>query len=415
VKTGFIELVLRKPEINIGTLGHVDHGKTSLVKALTGVFTSRYSKEIARNITIKLGYAMMSVYKCNTCDPPYNYFTRATCPKGHTCEFVRSISFIDAPGHEVLMTTMLSGAAIMDGALLIIAANEDCPQPQTREHLYAAKVLGLEKILVIQNKVDLVDRETAIQNQKQIAQFLSEAGYGQSPVIPVSAERSLNIDILMWALEEYFPNPKRDPNAQLRMPIIRSFNVNRPGVPLEQINGGVVGGSITSGKLSLGDRILISPGWLRGTSPNYSNLLLESTVGSIMFDGASLDEANAGGLIAVGTSLDPALAKNDRLSGSILSPSDNPLPVVRALGLELELFEKLLGTESLQEVKPVSVGEKLNLNVGVGTSRGTITSKKGKIAELNLEIPIVAQIGQRATVSRLFERRWRLIGYGKVV
>jgi len=408
-------LSLRKPEINIGTLGHVDHGKTSIVKALTGIFTSRYSKEMTRNITIKLGYAMMSVYRCTTCEPPYNYFTRETCPKGHRCEFIRSISFVDAPGHEVLMTTMLSGAAIMDGALLVIAADEDCPQPQTREHLYAAKVLGLEKILVIQNKIDLVDRENAIRNRRQITQFLLEAGYGNSLIIPVSAERVLNIDILLWALERYFPNPVRDRRAPLEMPIIRSFNVNRPGVSLEEIRGGVIGGSITNGKLRIGDEILISPGLIRGTAPNYSNVVLKSSVRSVMFDGTPLDEADAGGLIAIGTSLDPALTKNDRLSGSVVSLSGNPLPVSRSLKLELNLFEKLLGSESLQQVKPVFMGEKLNLNVGVGTSRGTVTWKKGGEVELKLELPIVARIGQRATVSRLVERRWRLIGYGKVI
>ncbi|HUW49270.1 MAG TPA: GTP-binding protein, partial [Patescibacteria group bacterium] len=133
----------RQPEINIGTIGHVDHGKTTLVQALTGVWAARHSEELKRGITIKLGYADMPIYKCSKCEPPKNYTTEPTCPGcGTKAVFVRAISFVDAPGHEALMATMLSGAAIMDGALLVIAADEPCPQPQTREHLAAADATG---------------------------------------------------------------------------------------------------------------------------------------------------------------------------------------------------------------------------------------------------------------------------------
>ncbi len=136
----------RQPEINIGTIGHVDHGKTTLVQALTGVWASRHSEELKRGITIKLGYADMPVYKCPSCEPPKNYSTKPVCPYcGSKTVFVRAVSFVDAPGHEALMATMLSGAAIMDGAILVIAADEPCPQPQTREHLAAAEVIGIKK------------------------------------------------------------------------------------------------------------------------------------------------------------------------------------------------------------------------------------------------------------------------------
>jgi len=139
----------KQPEANIGTIGHVDHGKTTLVKALTGVWASRHSEELKRGITIKLGYADLPIYKCPKCETPKQYSTKPSCPYCNSeAEFIRAVSFVDAPGHEALMATMLSGAAIMDGAILVIAADEPCPQPQTREHLAAAEVVGVKNIII---------------------------------------------------------------------------------------------------------------------------------------------------------------------------------------------------------------------------------------------------------------------------
>ena len=123
-------------EINIGMVGHVDHGKTTLTQALTGKWTDQHSEELKRGISIKLGYADAEFYRVTdkdnvtyTSEPNLKNF------KNTKNEHLRTVSFVDAPGHETLMAVMLSGAAIMDAAILIIAANEKCPQPQTREHL----------------------------------------------------------------------------------------------------------------------------------------------------------------------------------------------------------------------------------------------------------------------------------------
>ncbi len=130
-----------QPEINIGMVGHVDHGKTTLVKALSGIWTDTHSEEIKRGITIRLGYANAAFYKCEKCKK-LGLSPKCSC-KGKA-KLLRKVSFVDAPGHESLMATMLSGATIMDGAILLIAANEKCPQPQTREHLMALKISGIK-------------------------------------------------------------------------------------------------------------------------------------------------------------------------------------------------------------------------------------------------------------------------------
>ncbi|MDD1764795.1 MAG: GTP-binding protein, partial [Candidatus Methanomethyliaceae archaeon] len=145
----------RQPECNIGLTGHVDHGKTTLVAALSGVWAAHHSEELKRGITIKLGYADTVFRKCPKCALPECYTTKKTCPiHGEETEFLRKVSFVDAPGHESLMATMLSGAALMDGAILIISAAEECPQPQTREHLVALDIIGVKDIVVVQNKID---------------------------------------------------------------------------------------------------------------------------------------------------------------------------------------------------------------------------------------------------------------------
>ena len=146
-----------QPEINIGMIGHVDHGKTTLTQRLTGKWADEHSEELKRGISIKLGYADAAFYKCPKCKDPACYCVKNKCPKcGSTAELLRVVSFVDAPGHETLMAIMLSGAAIMDGAVLVIAANELCPQPQTREHLAALDISGIKNIVIVQNKIDLV-------------------------------------------------------------------------------------------------------------------------------------------------------------------------------------------------------------------------------------------------------------------
>src|SRR4030066_1388927 len=193
----------RQPELNIGTIGHVDHGKTTLVQALTGVWASRHSEELKRGITIKLGYADLPIYKCPKCETPKNYSTQPVCPNC-TSEpvFVRAISFVAAPGHEALMATMLSGAAIMDGAILVIAADEPCPQPQTREHLAAADVIGIKNIIIAQNKVDIVDEKRVHKNYDEIKKFVKGTVAEDAPIIPISAQRRVNIHVLLQAMEE---------------------------------------------------------------------------------------------------------------------------------------------------------------------------------------------------------------------
>ena len=237
-----------QPEINIGLAGHVDHGKTTLTKALSGVWTDRHSEEIKRGISIRLGYADTALYKCPKCPEPECYTVKNTCDHcGGEAKFLRAISFVDSPGHETLMAVMMSGAAIMDGAILVIAANEECPQPQTREHLMALNGLDIKNLIIVQNKVDLVKREEAIKNYNQIKEYSTHILGFEPTVIPISAQQKVNIDLLLEAIEELVKTPKRDLKTDPEMFVARSFDVNKPGTEIEKLKGGVIGGAIIKG------------------------------------------------------------------------------------------------------------------------------------------------------------------------
>src|SRR5215469_6536296 len=200
------EIIARQATINIGTIGHVAHGKSTVVKAISGVQTVRFKSEQERNITIKLGYANAKIYKCDNprCPRPTCYRSfksdkeidpaceREGC--SGTYRLLRHVSFVDCPGHDILMSTMLSGAAVMDAALLLIAGNESCPQPQTSEHLAAIEIMKLDKIIILQNKVDLMKEENALSHYQSIIKFIRGTVADGSPIIPISAQLKFNID-----------------------------------------------------------------------------------------------------------------------------------------------------------------------------------------------------------------------------
>ena len=397
------------PEVNVGMVGHVSHGKTTLTQALTGKLTLTHSEELKRGITIRLGYADATFYKCE--NGHYGSFEKCkTCFKD--CEPVRTVSFIDAPGHETLMATVLSGAKLMDGAILLIAANEKCPQPQTREHLAALEVVGIKNVVIVQNKIDLVTKEEAMENYKKIKNFVKGTCLENAPIIPVSAQQMLNIDALIQAIEQIIPTPVRDENKNLRMFVARSFDINKPGASVNKLVGGIVGGSIIAGKMKIGDEIVIRPG-IRIDS-KYRQLVTKVT--GLQKAGKNLDEANVGGLLGVMTNLDPYLTKSDSLVGCVVSHAGKEPVVHESLELEVKILKCVFGEDS-KEVKISGIKEKEDLLISVGTARsiGTVmSSRKNKIG-MRLKLSVVAEKGDRIALSRQIAGRWRLIGYGTVI
>lgn len=396
------------PEINIGLVGHVDHGKTTLTEALTGKWTDTHSEELKRGVTIKLGYADVTFYKCKKCK---SYGTIKKCASCFSsCKILRTVSFVDAPGHETLMATVLAGAAIMDGAILVIAANEPCPQPQTSEHLTALDIAGIKNLVVIQNKIDLVSKEEALKNYEQIKNFLQDTIAANAPIIPVSAQQRINLDVVIEAIEKNIHTPKRDLKKPTKMLIARSFDVNLPGTEIKNLKGGVLGGSLINGKLKVGQEVEIRP----GVKIKDKFEPIRTKIVGLQKARTNLKTATAGGLLGVLTTFDPYLTKADSLSGSILG-LPNCLPkILNEITLKMNVLKRVVGSKAQLKVEPIKNGSVLMLTAGTARSVGVVTKTNGK-TQLKLKLPICVEKGDRVAISRQILGRWRLIGWGEIL
>jgi translation initiation factor 2 subunit 3 len=400
------------PDFNIGMIGHVDHGKTTLTEALTGKWTDTHSEEIKRGISIRLGYADMTIYKCPKCKGAKSYSTTDKCINCFSkCKPIRTVSFVDAPGHETLMATVLSGASLMDGAMLTITANEDCPQPQTSEHLKAIDIVGIDKIIVVQTKIDLVSKEQALENYSQIKSFLKGTIAESAPIIPVSSMQNINLNALLEAIENVMKAPKRDPKKTPRFFVARSFDVNKPGAGIEKLKGGVIGGSLTQGLLRLGDEIEIKP----GVKAKDKFEPLRTKITGLQKAGKDLKEIEPGGLIGISTKLDPYLTKSDSLSGSVVSLTGKLPPASEKISLRTNLLKRVVGTKEEIEIGEIRTNENLMLTSGTMRTTGIVTSGTSKEIEIQLKTPICVDRGERVALSKLFSGRWRLIGYGELI
>ena len=398
-----------QPEINIGMVGHVDHGKTTLTQALTGKWTDQHSEEMKRGISIKLGYADADFYKIQMKDGKVYYTSQPDKKefKGGKAEHLRTVSFVDAPGHETFMAVMLSGAAIMDSAILVIAANETCPQPQTREHLSALENMGFDNIIIVQNKIDVCSKDRAYESYNEIKEFIKDSPLKDSTIIPVSAHHNRNIDLLIEAIEELFPTPSKDLKSDFQMNIARSFDINRPGTTPNKIKGGVLGGTIGLGQIEVGDEIEIRPG--RTTKKGLEPI---TTKVSSLHSGVARDSLGPGGLVAIGTTLDPATTKSDSLLGNVIGKPGTLPPVWNQISIETTLLDRVVGTKNVQSMDELKTREPLVLTVGTRTTVGVPITVRDNVVDINLTIPVCAPVGQRIALSRRVDGKWHLIGYG---
>ncbi|CAI5502693.1 unnamed protein product [Closterium sp. Naga37s-1] len=549
------EVISRQATINIGTIGHVAHGKSTVVKAISGVQTVRFKNELERNITIKLGYANAKIYKCedDACPRPMCYKAYGSSKEDSPlCDvpgfekarmkLMRHVSFVDCPGHDILMATMLNGAAIMDGALLLIAGNESCPQPQTSEHLAAVEIMRLKHIIILQNKIDLIQESVALNQHDAIQKFIqgtiadgapvipisaqlkynvdvvcemiikripipsapipahrtpphstalyhtpphSIAGHhcgrragdphqraaqvqrgrgvrddnqahshplcpyprtlhptalhhaaphstslhrttpqgtiaDGAPVIPISAQLKYNVDVVCEMIIKRIPIPDRDFVSPPNMIVIRSFDVNKPGAEVDDIKGGVAGGSILHGVLRVGQKIEVRPGIVaKDADGNIRCTPIFSRIISLFAEQNELQFAVPGGLIGVGTTIDPTLTRADRLVGQVLGEVGALPDVFVELEINFFLLRRLLGvrtkgTEKQGKVAKLTKGEVLMLNIGSMSTGARVVAVKNDLAKLHLTSPVCTKTGEKLALSRRVEKHWRLIGWGQI-
>jgi len=425
------QVISRQATINIGTIGHVAHGKSTVVKSISGVQTVRFKNELERNITIKLGYANAKIYKCTNAECPrpgcYKSYgsnkedtpmcLRKGC--GGTMELQRHVSFVDCPGHDILMATMLNGAAVMDAALLLIAGNESCPQPQTSEHLAAIEIMKLQHIIILQNKIDLVKKVSAAEQYKQIADFVQGTVAESAPVVPISAQLGYNIDVVCELICNTIPIPVRDFSASPRLIVIRSFDVNKPGTEIDDLMGGIAGGSILQGILKVGDEIEVRPGVVSRDNGKLLCVPIKSKILSLFAESNQLTYAVPGGLIGVGTNIDPTLCRADRLVGQVLGEGGQLPDIFTEIEVNFFLLRQLLGVSGASgrqsKVSRLSKGEVLMVNIGSTSTGGRVLAVKNDLAKVVLTQPVCTKLKEKIALSRRIEKHWRLIGWGQIL
>lgn len=426
------EIISRQATINIGTIGHVAHGKSTVVKAISGVQTVRFKNELERNITIKLGYANAKVYKCDSpaCPRPGCYKSCGSNKEDtFPCErlgcsgkfqLVRHVSFVDCPGHDILMATMLNGAAVMDAALLLIAGNESCPQPQTSEHLAAIEIMKLKHMIILQNKIDLVKESQAKEQYEQILRFVKGTIAEGSPIVPISAQLKYNIEVICEYIVKNIPVPLRDFTSKPRLIVIRSFDVNKPGCEVDDLKGGVAGGSILRGVLKVNQEIEIRPGIISKDDEGKMKCQpIFSKVVSLFTEHNDLQYAAPGGLIGVGTKIDPTLCRADRMVGQVLGAIGALPDIFTEVEISYFLLRRLLGVKTEGDKKGAKVqklakNEMLMVNIGSLSTGSRVLAVKADLAKIVLTQPVCTEIGEKIALSRRVDRHWRLIGWGEI-
>ncbi len=310
-----------QPNHVCGALGRVANGKSTLISKITGMVLMKYKEELEKQKTIKLGYANAKIYFCDNCPKPICYQINNTecdyCGKKLILKL--HLSFVDSPGHNDYQTTALSGAASMDSCLLVMSA--DCTQdPETNEHFKTVKILELTNTIGIHNKIDTVTIGKAFDHFEII-----KSKYDLRYVVPISAQHGFGLNYLYQIMIETIPRPINTEFIKrilkpLKVSVIRSFDINKQGTNVKDLKGGVVGGTISRGVLKIGDIVKIIPGLF---SDDGRNLPLQARITNLRTGETNLEKAYPGGLIGIGLSLDPILAKEDKLVGNfIVGPDD---------------------------------------------------------------------------------------------
>jgi translation initiation factor 2 subunit 3 len=378
--------------LNVGMVGHIDHGKTTLLSQLSGKFADTHSEELKRGITIKLGYADVILEK----DGKKKY-----------------VSFVDCPGHEMLMATMLSGAALIDVAILLVAANEGI-KPQTKEHLVALQAKNVKKIIIVQNKIDLVSQEEAVKNYETIKKFVKGTIAENAPIIPISAQQGINVEAIKDLLMD-IEIQDRDDKSDAEFLIARSFDINRPGTEISKLHGGVLAGVLKKGKLKIGDEIEIKPGIIEKKANQVSYKSIKTKIVSIYRGNYPIKEAGPGGSLAFETELDNVLSKTDSLSGNIVSKPGSLPEITEHIKVKYHLFDSLVGEDKEIKIEDLKLSEMVMLSINTTTTVGKIHKISDDEIEFMLKIPVVPIKGDSVGLARNMHGHWRLIGFGEIV
>jgi len=409
------EVIKNQAIINVGSTGHVANGKSTIVHQMTGVQTQKFARELERNITINIGYANCKIFH----SPKLKIYKAVSSNtktlndiNGDKMLLVNHISFVDCPGHEAFMNNMMNGSGVMDRAILVMASNANCfPQSQTREHLIALQNTNITDLLVIQNKCDLVKKDNLEHIKFKIEEFLEDFYETIPPIIPIIAQTGINIDLISNYLANSINLYSKNLNNKIRANIIRTFDINKPNTKIAKLNGGVLGGSIIEGVLKIGDYIQILPGRVIKIDNKWIVKPLYSTVTSIYSDKNKMEYAIPGGLIGIGTKLDPSLCKSDNLIGQIITYPDDNIPIASIINVKYTTIKR--------DGEKIKLHTKQQIKIGLGSIivRGIIKDKnsKDKLIKIELESPLCMHNNNVTIIVKNDSKNYKIAGIGEII
>jgi len=373
--------MINQPLFNIGCLGSVSDGKSTLIEVLTGIKTQKHSIEKTRNITIKQGYGNMKIWKNND-----EYIT-TSCDKKLDYELVNHISFVDCPGHQNYILTTLSSINLMNGVIIIIAVDQPIAnKPLLLQHLIAVKVSKIDKIIICLNKIDLVEKYTIISRKHELDQLLEKLDIKPYIIIPTCFNKKIGIEYVTNSIIQLF-NPSDKNYIDNENPIFqisRSFDINKPGTILfsnnESINmkGGVIGGTLIKGKLKKGDLIEVKPGFI-SNNVEYKSLITK--IIEIKTENIVLDEIIPGGLVGILTDIDSYYTKNDYLNGHLLGLVNNLPAIHNEILLNVNIFS------TFDYIWKPKINDIITLQIGISSVTSTIINIKKNIISFKLNKP----------------------------
>lgn len=347
------EIQEKQPIINIGTIGHVAHGKSTLVKALTGKTTPTHSLEKLRNMTIFIGHANLYIY-----EDPIDDSIVFSSEKLSNLNLKRHISLVDCPGHSHLMATMIGASKVFDGALLLIAANDAIPQLQTKKHVEVLETTDISEILILLNKIDLLHHsDESIKVYQDLQRFVDSHPILQNKtMIPICAHQNIYLQHVAYFMSQIPCKGFENVNSELEMHVLRSYDINH--LDDGTIKGGILGGSILSGYIKIGDYIAILPGICEKDDEGQFQLYpILCQVKSLRSENEKLEIAFPGGLIAMGLDCDPSFCKQNRFLGSKIMKLNKG----NALHLEQFLFSSMIVIQMHDSSEPLRVGSDIIL------------------------------------------------------
>jgi translation initiation factor 2 subunit 3 len=397
------DIIKNQAILNVGFIGSVSHGKSTTVERLTGTKTQKHSKELERNITINLGYANIKIY--------YNEEIKQFSHKEYEgYKLYRHISFVDCPGHKALAATMISGSRVMNAAILLVALNESIPQPQTQSHTEVLKHTDINNVLIVPNKIDLLSTEKDVQRSVQeLSKFIdSNKMLKDKNVVPISAYKNINIEHITRFLSTIPPtNINENVNKEFNMYVLRSFDINYVSTQIDNLKGGVIGGSIQSGYIEIGDTVLISPGIVKNgvCRPIVANVV------SIFSEKTPLEIAFPGGLVALGLDCDPSLCKQNLLLGnSIIKLSKTRPEISVEFTIEIEYLKEPSLFKNLTNI--IILVNSRSIKAKIKKKKDIINNKQMLL--LTVDIPIVINYDDTFPIMTLISDTVDLYAFGKI-